>query len=73
MSTFGKRAIKKWDYNGDKFQANRFNKSPKEIQLAILEKWYPIGMTCLYEVSTVRHFPTTGAKTRRELVEGSET
>lgn len=46
MSTFGKRALKKWDYNGDKFQANRFNKSPKEIQLAILEKWYPIGMTC---------------------------
>ena len=47
MSTFGKRALKKWDYNGDMFQANRFNKSPKEIQLAILEKWYPIGMTCL--------------------------
>lgn len=46
MSTFGKRALKKWNYFGDKFQANRFNKSPKEIQLAILEKWYPIGMTC---------------------------
>ena len=47
MSTFGKRALKKWDYHGDKFQANRFNKSPKEVQLAILEKWYPVGMTCL--------------------------
>lgn len=46
MSTFGKRALKKWDYNGDKEQTIRFNKSPKEIQLAILEKWYPIGMTC---------------------------
>lgn len=51
MSTFGKRALKKWDYTGDKFGedkflSKRFNNSPKEIQLAILEKWYPIGMTC---------------------------
>ena len=46
MSTFGKRALKKWNYFGDKFQSLRFNNSPKEIQLAILEKWYPIGMTC---------------------------
>lgn len=47
MSTFGKSALKKWDYFGDKFQTTRFNNSPKEVQLAILEKWYPVGMTCL--------------------------
>jgi hypothetical protein len=51
MSTFGKSALKKWDYQFEKnelrSQLQRFNNSPMDIQLAILEKWYPIGMICL--------------------------
>lgn len=60
MSTYGKRALKKWDYNGDKFQSLRFNNSPKEVQLAILEKWYPVGMTCKKrDISGQIHVGTT--------------
>jgi hypothetical protein len=42
MSKFGKKALIWWDYqSGDR---NAFNSTPKDIQLKILEKWYPIGM-----------------------------
>jgi hypothetical protein len=41
MSTFGKKALEAWDY--DSKDKHRFVASPKNIQLAILEKWYPIG------------------------------
>ena len=47
MSTFGKKAIKYWDYQWTEDNAMRFNKTPIETQLEILEKWYPIGMTCV--------------------------
>jgi len=46
MSTFGKKAINRWDYTYSKENLDRFRKSPVEIQLQILEKWYPIGMVC---------------------------
>ena len=47
MSTFGKKAIKYWDYQYTEDKAMTFNKTPIETQLEILEKWFPIGMTCV--------------------------
>ena len=41
MSTFGKKSLLKWDY--DSVDYLRWNKTPKNIQLEILKKWYPIG------------------------------
>jgi hypothetical protein len=49
MSTFGKKALIWWDYDvckQEKPDLNRFNNSPENIQLSILEKYYPIGMEC---------------------------
>lgn len=52
MSTFGKKHITYWNYEptGDINDINGlylgFQKSPKEVQLKILEKWYPIGEVC---------------------------
>ncbi len=42
MSTYGKKALEKWDYL--ERDGGRFNHSNMNVQLAILEKWYPIGM-----------------------------
>lgn len=42
MSTFGNKALKSWDY--DFTDTIRFNRTPKDVQMKILEKWYPIGM-----------------------------
>jgi hypothetical protein len=45
MSTFGNKALIWWDYHTrDRAALLRFNATPKNIQLQILEKWYPIGM-----------------------------
>jgi hypothetical protein len=44
MSTFGKKALAYWDY--DSKERLRYNHTPMEVQLAILEKWYPIGSKC---------------------------
>ena len=45
MSTFGNKALIWWDYHTrDRAALLRFNATPKDIQLQILEKWYPIGM-----------------------------
>jgi hypothetical protein len=41
MSTFGKKALEVWNYDGE--EKLRFSSSPKNIQLSILKKWYPIG------------------------------
>ena len=46
MSTFGKKALSNWDYTHTKENTMRFNKTPLELQLKILEKWYPIGTVC---------------------------
>lgn len=46
MSTFGKKALNNWDYTHTKENMMRFNKTPIELQLQILEKWYPIGTAC---------------------------
>lgn len=45
MSTFGKKALILWDYNsnGDKLTNLRFINTDIDLQLKILEKWYPIG------------------------------
>lgn len=45
MSTFGNKALIWWDYHKrDRDSLKRFNSTPKEFQLEILKKWYPIGM-----------------------------
>jgi hypothetical protein len=46
MSTYGKKALIDWDYLD--VDVSRFLRSPKNLQLDILEKWYPIGEPCLY-------------------------
>ena len=46
MSTLGKKAITNWEYQYSEEKFQRFNRTPIEIQLEILEKWYPIGMPC---------------------------
>lgn len=46
MSTFGKKAIDNWEYQYSEEKFQRFNRTPIEIQLEILERWYPIGMPC---------------------------
>lgn len=42
MSKFGKKAISYWNWTES--DLSRWDKTPKEIQLQLLEKWYPIGM-----------------------------
>jgi len=47
MSQFGKKSLSWWDWNGyltDKKFIEKWNHTPKEIQLELLKKWYPIGM-----------------------------
>ena len=46
MSTLGKKAITNWEYQYSEEKFQRFNRTPIEFQLEILEKWYPIGMPC---------------------------
>ena len=46
MSTFGKKAITNWEYQYSEEKFQRFNRTSIEIQLEILERWYPIGMPC---------------------------
>ena len=36
--------MKSWDYEFTDQHTIRFNRTPKDIQIKILEKWYPIGM-----------------------------
>ena len=47
MSTFGKKALLDWDYCYDsakrKTNRDRYNSTPKNIQMEILQKWYKIG------------------------------
>jgi hypothetical protein len=51
MSHFGKKAVNFWDwdlylkkFNKDNDTFKRWNQTPKETQLELLKKWYPIGM-----------------------------
>lgn len=47
MSTFGRKALVWWDYeDNSKQNVMRFNHTDLDIQLKILEKWYPIGSRC---------------------------
>ena len=43
MSTFGKKALIKWDYTYNSDNVSRYQKSWKTNQLKILQKWYPIS------------------------------
>ncbi len=46
MSTFGKKSLCWWDYdNHSRENAVRYSHTPKELQLKILEMWYPVGAT----------------------------
>lgn len=56
MSTFGKKALMWWDYDDHTLNnAHRFNSTPKNIQIQILEKWYPIGSIF---IKTGAHYST---------------
>jgi hypothetical protein len=48
MSTYGKKAMTYWEYEGKNTQEElyRFNHTTHNIQENILKRWYPIGMTC---------------------------
>jgi hypothetical protein len=50
MSTFGKKALVFWNYDSNEWQ--RFSKTPVDIQLQILKKWYPIGWRCKFFAPT---------------------
>ena len=48
MSQFGKKSLNWWDWEGyltDNKFIEKWNHTPKETQLELLKKWYPIGMT----------------------------
>jgi hypothetical protein len=62
MSTFGKKSLIWWDYDDhSKGNAIRYLHTPLDLQLKILEKWYPIGLRftkdkgwgSLYQDSTI--------------------
>jgi hypothetical protein len=59
MSTFGKRALIEWNYDEDYEQVKRYNKTSKDLQLEILEKWYPIGMICGLRITMGPKFVNT--------------
>jgi hypothetical protein len=67
MSTYGKKALKWWIYppQGNRDSSIRYNHTPKDLQLQILEKWYPIGM----QVS----IPTFSGEEIWEIIEHKET
>lgn len=48
MSTYGKKALSHWDYEGasEKEEMARYNSTPHNLQEEILKKWFPLGMTC---------------------------
>ena len=62
MSTFGRKALVWWNYDiKSRKEFVRFNHTPKDIQLSILEKWYPVGLeVCLYKPLSM---PPTTSKT----------
>jgi hypothetical protein len=60
MSTFGKKSLLKWDY--DSVDYLRWNKTPKNIQLEILKKWYPIGEYFYYHSPFDRNKEKKGIK-----------
>jgi hypothetical protein len=48
MSTYGKKALAYWDYEGAnaREEVARYNSTPHNLQEEILKKWFPVGMTC---------------------------
>ena len=48
MSTYGKKALSHWNYEGasEKEELARYNSTPHNLQEEILKKWFPLGMTC---------------------------
>ena len=44
MSTFGKKSLTWWKYNNPDISiSTRFQHTPLDVQLKIIERWYPIG------------------------------
>jgi len=48
MSTYGKKAMVYWEYEGKNTQEElyRFNHTTHNIQEEIIKRWYPIGFIC---------------------------
>jgi hypothetical protein len=59
MSTYGKRALNKWDYQYSEENIKRYNSTPAEFQLEILKNWYPVGMVCLKYNKFFRKYDNT--------------
>lgn len=56
MSTFGNKALIWWDYHKhDRDSIRRFSFTPKDLQLEILKKWYPIGMMVGFGDNKYKH------------------
>ena len=86
MSTFGKKALVWWDYEDhSKINAVRYLHTPLDLQLKILEKWYPIGLrfrrdkgwgplnkdSTIYEIIGYQQFQTFWGINSR-LIEGRD-
>lgn len=60
MSTFGKKSLAWWNYHDQsRDNVRRFNFTDKDMQLQILNKWYPIGFK-LYEHSFGKTWEVVG-------------
>ena len=82
MSTFGKKALVWWDYEDhSKINAVRYLHTPLDLQLKIIEKWYPIGLRFrrdkgwgplhIYEIIGYQQFQTFWGINSR-LIEGRD-
>lgn len=69
MSTFGKKALLNWDY--DSIDYLRYNHTPKNIQLKILEKWYPLNS--IFQYYTPFDKEKKGNGVRVKIIEHVET
>lgn len=60
MSFYGKKALIWWNYDTSQEASIRYAHSSEELQLKILEKWYPIGTRIqTYNSSTNKFFSKT--------------
>jgi len=63
MSTFGKKSLGWWNYEDhSKLNVVRYNHTPIELQLSILEKWYPIGLLFRKSYTSARIYKIIGYK-----------
>lgn len=59
MSFYGKKALIWWNYDVSHESCTRYAHSSEELQLKILEKWYPIGTKIQTYNSIFNNFSNT--------------